>query len=299
MEYVLWVIGVVIAIVVAHAYYRLSISKSLSFFLLHDDQPLSKVDPNVRSRLVVQFFKPEAPPSTNDAFPLTGEAPSSQNATIVQALHHIQVLVANTGVRAISFTEAPTIEIPSGKLLLDASIIHQRPKDLGASLARLPVADDGVQRLRLAIPLLNRREFFIVKLLLSDVIAPLDIKVHLLAEDLDRTIGIRPLPANATKSVLEAFEWPAIWVGVLLIFCTTALLLVENAFYKLHPLPSILDVGITAYFSSLTAIHVELGLGFVGILAYGFIGIVLLFGIGLQSLTNWRRIVLPTEMRPR
>jgi hypothetical protein len=38
MEATLWITGIVAAIIIAHVYYRLTVSKSLSFFLLVDDQ---------------------------------------------------------------------------------------------------------------------------------------------------------------------------------------------------------------------------------------------------------------------
>ena len=297
METILWVIGILIALAIAHIYYRLSLSKSLSFFLLLDDQPLSRIDPNVRSRLRVQFFNPEGPPPNVDAPNEVVDIQTGQHA-VIQALHHLQIIVANTGVKAISFTESPVIDIPAGKSVLDASIIHQRPLDLGASLARMPVKDDGIQKLSLSVKLLNRREYFIVKLLLSDVVNPSDLKVHLLAEDLERTISVKRLPANTTKSVLEALEWTAIWLGAVLSILVVALYFVASKLYELHPIPSPLDIGFGKFFLQLTFEQACLIGAYVGVAVFGFISAVLFFGIGLQSLTNWKRIILPAELRP-
>jgi hypothetical protein len=294
MEATLWITGIVAAIIIAHVYYRLTVSKSLSFFLLVDDQPLSRVDQDVRNRLVVQFHDPEPPPANDAANAITVNAGLR---TTVGALHHLQVIVANTGVRAITFAEAPNMTIPSSSQILDASLIYQKPADLGASVARLPVGDDGEQHVSLSVPMLNRNEFFVAKILLSEAINSRDLKLHLRAEELERTICIKELPPEDTKPLREAFEWPALWIGALLLIGAIGTGLVDREVYEASPLPSF-QGGFLQFWGSFRLVHAAMIMSalFTGLL--GAVGALFLISFGVQPFVKWRRVVLPVELRP-
>jgi hypothetical protein len=297
MDKILWIAGTLGALLIAHFYYRLTVSKSISFFLLLDDRPLSHVNPDVRARLTVHFFGPEpAPAPTNIGDSITVER--GRESIAVGELQHLQVIVTNTGSRAISFAEAPTINLPNENVILDASIIYQKPEDLGASLTRLPVVDGGAQKIQLAVPLLNKGEFFVVKFLISDNIEAHSLKLHLLSEDLPRTVKIEPLPADATKSTLEAVDWRAIWIGGLLLTISISTYFTEAALYAMRPLPSIFSVGVKQFVGHLAPIHVAFLISFLGIIVVGLLGAISLFGMGLEPFFTRRRIVLPAELRP-
>ena len=292
MAALLWVIGILAAIPISHFYYRRSLNKTLSFFLIHEDQPLSRMDVGVRERLKVQFFSPNPPPQANVAAPLTAQAHE------VGALHHLQFLIANTGVRAISFHEGPTLEIPAGKLILDASIIYQKPDELAASLAPLPIIDAGPQKIRFSIPLLNRGEFFIGKLLLSESTNVHELALALVAEDLPRSVSIMPLPRESTMSLYETIEWAAVWFGLFCIALAVGCYFASSAVYVANPFPDLREVGIANYFTHIRPIHLALIGSASATIFLGFIGAILLFSMGLKGLLRRHRIVLPPKFRP-
>jgi hypothetical protein len=296
MEHVLWVLAIIISIVIAHFYYRLSLNKALSFFLLLDDRPLSKVDPNVRARLAVKFSAPEPPPNPGNPAP-QGEVIAHEPIDIGD-LQHLQVVIANTGVRAITFQEAPILPISVDGLILDASIIHQCPLDLSASLARLPVDADGMQKTRITIPMLNRGEYVVVKFLLSGIADTSSLKLQSLAEDLPRSIPIKPLPANATKSIFEAIDWMAVWIGATCIAWAIGIYFVNRSAFAAHPLPDPFKAGVANFFHSTETIDIGLFISCTAVVGIGGLGAGLMFGMGLGAITKRHRIVLPKELRP-
>jgi hypothetical protein len=291
MEIVLWVGSVIVAVLISHFYYKRSISKVLSFFLLLDDKPLSHVSPDVRERLEFTFkAAPEQPPPDGGA---VGEG--IVGALSIESLHHLQLVIANTGVRAISFKENPCISIPSDNLILDASLIYRKPRDLGAEIIRLPVGEDKCQKLKIAVPVLNRDEYVILKLLLSGEFDTSSLKLQLLSEDLERSIGVTELPPQATKSFRESIEWSAIWVGgILLLFCSSVLI-ISNSYDHLN---IVQWDGLVDFIKKWMDIdHIALIISTVGATLFGLVGVALLFGIGLIPPFRKIRLVIPSELK--
>src|SRR6516225_8652420 len=135
MEILLWIVGIVLSIGIARHYYKQSFSKRLSFFLLVDDRPFLRIAPDVLERLKINYTLP--PPTPDSAQEISTQ--------VISSIHHLQVIIANTGARAITFVESPTIEIPVNAAVLDATIIHQNPSDLEVSLLRQPWGGKGPQ----------------------------------------------------------------------------------------------------------------------------------------------------------
>jgi len=260
--------------------------------LLLDDQPLSRVDSTVRERLSIAFSYPEAPNNPGVA------GPASRPSSVVGELHHIQVILYNSGVKAITFNESPTIEIPRRATILDASVIYQKPDDLEVVVARLPVDDNKDQIVRVAVRMLNKSEFLVIKFLLSEAIGAADLKLHLLAEDLPRNIAIKPLPPEATKSMFEAASVPAIVIGVMCAFCGVATAILATAMLKSSPLPSISEIGFLGFIKSISLLNYVSLVSFVSVFFLAVFGVAIGFGIGLQPMFRRHRIVLPIDLRP-
>ena len=298
METAIWtLVGIAVTFGISHLYYRMGSSKSLGFFLLVDDQPLSRVDADVRERLVVQFFVPEAPEGV-PGHEREYAAAERRNAIVVGTLHHVQIVVANTGIKAISFNEAPTFDIPANSLILDASIIYKKPQDMTASIVRLPVAQGDMQVVQLAIKMLNRGEFVLVKLLLSEAVPREVLRLHLLAEDLPRTLTATPMPAQSTKSRIESIEWPAVVVGFICAVGAGFTYILAAAFLAEHPLPALFSKDPAAFFGAITSRHFAAGYCLVFAIVMGFFSTAILFGVGLTPGMKSRRFVLPSELRP-
>lgn len=291
MDVFLWFLAIPMSFAVGYFFFRKS-GKSLSFYLLVDDQPLSKVDADVRGRLSIVFSYPEAPETHRI------EGPENQPTLNIRDLHHVQVVIYNSGVKAITFTEAPTIEIPRMASILDASVIYQMPADLGASLARLPVEDGKDQTVRFAVRMLNKGEFAVIKFLLSESISAHDLKIHLLAEELDRSIAIRRLPVAATKSMFEEASIGAMIFGVLCMLLAASTGALATSMLRRSPLPDIWQVGVLGFIKNLSLINVVALASFASVFMLAVFGFAVGYGIGAQPMFRRHRIVLPNELRP-
>lgn len=291
MELVLWIVALVASIAITHFYFQRS-GKSLSFYLLLDDQPLSRVDLTVRERLSIVFSYPEAPGNLGVA------APTNKPPSIIGELQHLQVIVSNSGVKAITFSEAPTIEIPHHAEILDTSVIYQNPDDLNVEVARPPAGNEKNQIVRVALKMLNKGEFVVIKFLLSEAIRAGDLKLHLLAEDLPRNIAIKPLPPEATKSMFEEANIPALVIGFACALCSIATAIVTTALLERISFPSFYQVGFFGFFKSLTLLNVVSLVSFVSVFFLLIFAGAVGFGIGAQPIFRRHRIVLPVELRP-
>jgi len=288
MEYVLWILALVISIVIARFYHRRS-GKLLSFYLLFDDQPLSRIDPTVRDRLSIGFSYPEAP----------GDPGQKNPAAIpVANLHHIQVIILNNGVKAITFSEYPVIEIPRRVAILDASLIYQMPSDLEADIARLPAEEGRDQKVVVTTKMLNRDELLVIKFLLSEAIDSSELKLHLLAEDLPRNILIKPIPREATKSRWEATDVSAIVVGAVCALLGAAVVTLAAHSVHTNPLPSVEKLNFLGFIQHLSFINWMCFVSFIGSVFLGFFGAAIGYGIGIHPLFQRDRVVLPVDLRP-
>jgi hypothetical protein len=186
-------IGIVGTVLVSRYYFQRSTKKEISSFSLLASQVFAGIEPQVRRRLRFTFHDEE-----------------------VRELSQLGFLIANTGERAISgFIEPPTIELPKDAKVLDASIEHRSPKDLRASLR---VSGEPVigQSIVCEIPLLNRGEYFVVRLLISGGVTFRELEVRLLADDLPRVIKFQALPYEATRERKSGVEWGAFAAGAII-----------------------------------------------------------------------------------
>ncbi len=200
------VIGVVASVLIGRYYYHRTVNKELSVYELLNSPVFAGIAPDVREQLHFKFKERE-----------------------VTELQQVMFVVANTGDRAIrDLIETIRLDLPPTAAILDASIVHRHPDDLNATLQVTEVDPAEGSAIHFEFPLLNTKEFFIVKLLLSG-----------------RLGRISRLPPNSYDDKPYKIEWAlgAFAVGVLTIPAWIGYLV-----YKFAELqPSLLPYPWTAY----------------------------------------------------
>lgn len=190
------VIGAVITVLASRYYFRRSISKQLSVYRLLNSFVFDGITPDVRTQLQFRF----------------------QNRQ-VDELQQVLFLVANTGERAIrDVIECLTLAVPDTVEILDASVVYRQPERLAVDVLVDLRPPPGGNDIKLDFPLMNKGEFFVVKLLLS---GRLDFSsLSIFCDDLPRAITVEPLPPNAIREARYKFEWVPAAIG--LAFCVLA-----------------------------------------------------------------------------
>lgn len=114
-----------------------------------------------------------------------------------------QFLIANTGERAIHDVIEPlTLALPDNCSLLDASLLHISPADRRITLNK------SDREIRFEFPLLNRREFFLVRLLIQGKVSPPDFVFTITADDLPPRLRTAFLPPDSVgTSQKQEFSW--------------------------------------------------------------------------------------------
>jgi len=165
------ILGVVATILVSRYYFRRSNEKSLTPYVQFSSSPFRGIDPGVRAALEIRY----------------------QGAPI-NHLYEIQFLIANTGEKAIrDIVEPLSLSIPENCSLLDATLLHVDPPGRKVAV----VIASNRNKLSFDIPLLNRREFFIVKLLLNGEPKVADFVFNIAADELPPQLKVQPLPPDA------------------------------------------------------------------------------------------------------
>lgn len=127
----------------------------------------------------------------------------------------LQYLIANNGERAISNVIEPLrLDLPQGAQLLDVSVLHQSPKNLQATIQTKDTGE-GSKSVFFQFPLLNKGDFFLVKLLISGKVHRKDIVFKILADDLPRSISSQWLSPGALEERKYHPEWGAAVGGLI------------------------------------------------------------------------------------
>jgi len=126
-------------------FFRKSVSKRLSVHIQFASPVLSGVDdPEVRKALEIRY-----------------------RGTEIEDLFQLQFVVANEGQRAIRDLLDPlSLTLPKAAKLLEARVLHVEPKGREVSIGPVELAD-GRTKVEFRFKLLNRREFFFVKMLVN------------------------------------------------------------------------------------------------------------------------------------
>jgi len=250
---------VIVSVIVGRYYFRRTLNKQLTPYLNLSSRIFSGIDKTVREQLKFTFQETE-----------------------VADLHHLEFLIANDGERAVSNCIEPlTLELPDGVQLLDASIMHRRPSALKVNISEVKL-EGGKQGVAFNFPLLNKDDFFLVKLLLSGTVNWRELVFRILADDLPRTIEPKRLPTEATRKEKFKVEWAGVILGLLFMLICASL---GYALYLLYPYqPGLFiypwDTFKLSFWSVLLSIVWGLELfvfGIVGLLAFVAIGFERLF----------------------
>ncbi|MDD5296196.1 MAG: hypothetical protein PHU46_04725 [Rhodocyclaceae bacterium] len=184
------VIGIISTFAVSHYYFRRSVNKRLSVYALMSSRVFSGIDASVRKHLKFLFHEDE-----------------------ISELQQIEFIVANDGERAISNCIQPLrFQLPASIKILDASILHKSPRELEVSMIQGNSEAAG-HFLEFDFPLLNKGDFFLVKLLVDGKLPFREMQFQVQADDLPRLIKPEWLPDGATKTSKRKVEWVGVVFG--------------------------------------------------------------------------------------
>jgi hypothetical protein len=240
------IVGVLATVFVGQYYFRRTVNKSLGVYGLLNSYVFAGIAGDVRRQLNFRFQDKD-----------------------VKELQQLVFLVANDGEKAIRDMMAPMkLSIPGNVEVLDASIIHKKPDDLTATIAIKEEAQ-STTGLCLDFPLLNKGEFFVVKLLLSGQLPIEKVRFAVLAEDLPRSLSVMPAPPTALREEGFRVEWSlAVVATLILLFVAWAgwwLLVLRESRPELFPVPwNTFRVTIEAAFLLIPALLFLPVLGIIG-----------------------------------
>lgn len=242
-------VGIAATVLVSRYYFNRSTDKSLTPYLDFGSQLLSGIDPEVKKDLSIKYQDVE-----------------------VADLLQIQYLVANTGEKPIRDIIRPlSLTIPDEGIILDASILHIHPEGRDVEL----YIDENKRRVHFLFPILNKGDFFIVKLLIKGSPKENDIEFTISVDDLPPKLVIERLPRQriATKEAKEEkqFEKGVFIAGAICIFLGASPIYLA---YQIDTVWFAFDIdSIIAFFRQLTWLHLAKVASWITGLFMGFIGI--------------------------
>lgn len=266
--------GVVATLLITRYYYHRTVDTELTPYVLSRIDVFARIDESIKQELVFNFRDV----SIND-------------------LQQIQFLIANTGRKAIKDLKSPLeLKIPDDCKLIDAAIVHVHPK--GRDIA-LSIKDDR-SSVKIDFALLNRDEFFILKLLIDGSPPNSDYDFSITAEDLPPTISPRRLSSSQietssrSRGRFDDFDVGPFLSGLLaLAFAVLVGLLAFS-----HPLrfSDLTFASIGSFWDSFSITYIAISAGYLTCLFLMLIGIALI-AIAFDSfqLTRKRTFRLPAE----
>lgn len=171
-------IGVIATIIVSRHYYRRSVDMELTPFIQLQSNVLSHIDKEVKSDLHIEY-----------------------KGVKVENLQQLQFLIANTGERVIRDTIKPLrLSLPQDIEIMDAAILYVAPNGREVTLNTSKPANS----IEISFPLLNKDEFFILKLLLNGAPSSSDLRFTIVADDLPPQLDIHRLTDNQIEKEEKA-----------------------------------------------------------------------------------------------
>jgi hypothetical protein len=146
-------------------------------------------------------------------------------------------------------------------------------------------------------PLLNKGDFFLVKLLLSGSVSWDNLVFNILADDLPRRIQPKLLPVLDSDNQKFRVEWSAVVAGIVILIFSASLMYTLILLYPHRPdlfpypwhsfTPSFLSIFLLIVWA-------------IGILIFVVVGLVLSLGIGFEGFfSRHPRFPIPEEFRHR
>lgn len=195
------IIGAILTIVVAWYFYKLSMRKSLGLYTLLNTNVFDGIKQDVREDL---------------NFSYRGEK--------IADLQQLEILFINKGERSIGKLFKPFhAELPAEIQVLDASILYRNPDELEVSITHSAASNkDSSAQVFIDFPILNKGEYFIVKLLLNGrLLDSQSLRFSLLSDDMPRTVHVQNLPAMALQ---EESRSKILWNGFVTLFVGISLM---------------------------------------------------------------------------
>jgi len=162
------IIGIITTVLITRAYYRRSLTKSLTPYIKYSCSLLNDDFSDVRRDLKVIYKKQE-----------------------IDDLYEICFLIVNTGDKPIQDVIEPlTLSIPEKCTLLEASFFpkEDKPKNIKIKISK------NKKKVSYVFPLLNRREFFMTRLLLNGTPVEKDFEFSIICAGLPPILKPVPLP---------------------------------------------------------------------------------------------------------
>jgi hypothetical protein len=266
------IIGIVSTVIVSHYYFRRSVNKRLSIYALMSNRVFSGIDATVRSHLKFLFHGKE-----------------------ISELQQVELIVANDGERAISNCIQPLrLQLPTSIKILDASILHKSPKELEVSMIQGNSEAAGYF-LEFDFPLLNKSDFFLVKLLLDGKLPLREMHFQIQADELPRSLKPEWLPDGATSTSERKVEWAGVIAGFIFFACCATVAFITYAYYQSVPSAFPWPWESFRYLWPNTVILIA---AIVVSAIIGFIGAVMFIGMGFENfLKRNPKFPLPEELR--
>jgi hypothetical protein len=268
------IIGVIATIVVSRYYFKRTVNKQLTPYLTLSTRIFAGIEETVRQELKFTF-----------------------RGTEVSDLHQLEFLIANDGERAVSNPIEPlTLEFPKEVQVLDASILHRHPSSLKVEISEVELTNNK-KGLAFQFPLLNKGDFFLVKLLLSGSVKWGSLIFNILANDLPRRIRPKLLPVMGTGNQKFKVEWSSLVAGIIILIFSASIIYTLILLYPhrpdLFPYPW---QSFTPSFLSILLIVIWAA----GIFIFTIVGLVLSFGMGFEGFfSRHPRFPIPDEFRHR
>ena len=269
--------GILATIVVSHYYYRKTTRKRLTPYLILKNHVFDGIDKTVRESLQFSF-----------------------RGANVDDLHQLEFIIANDGDVAIRDCLEPlTLELSHTVSILDVSIVYRHPAELIVvpSQTKVFTGNPGV---RFDFPLLNKGDYFVVKLLLSGKWKPSALAFRIVAEDLPRLLNTEWLAVGDTAETPPAkVDRIPVIVGACLILLAVAFS--YDTFLLYDARPYIFPYPWKTFTFSFTP-FLTVTVSVVGTIALAVIGGLLCFGIGMglgKLIRRKTRFPLPEELRRR
>jgi len=262
------VVGVTATALIGRHYFRRTTDRSLTPFVHLSSSVLSDIDPEVRSDLKILFHEQQ-----------------------IDDLTHIQLLIANTGSRAIRDCIKPlSITFPNETNILDYSIIYKHPKERVISAKHSKGKRGTPDSIEVSFPLMNAGEFFLIKFLIDGKVDPFDLQYRITVDDLPPTLEAEWLPYSSIIKETKKLDWTAIWVGLALV--AGAACIAYMLFLLWHYQPSLSPYPWKTYEFSLVNLIVFIFLAAVSMLL-ALLGIILMIGMGFEEVFSFTKHRFP------
>jgi len=183
------VVGGTISAFVTWFFFRKSVNKRLSAYIQFASPVLAGVDdPEVRKALEIRY-----------------------RGTTIDDLLQLQFVVANEGQRAIrDLIEPLSLVLPKSAKLLEANILHTEPRGREVTIKSTELPDQKT-RVEFHFKLLNKNEFFFVKMLINGELDHHNLRFHITVDDLPPTIRPKTQPFQRNQ------EEPTTGAGAILL----------------------------------------------------------------------------------